>query len=409
MPEGEEIKAPAILSTFPDSERERIVAGLKVVIESPTAEPFALPVDTRVYSDYLSHIPLPMDLSHILRRLEHEYYRSPEALQNDFELINRNVRIFNKAGSAIFELSKKLSPILTRLVKNDDWMGALRQVGGESKASPDAKSKSGNLDDEMEQDVVLQTWQARAAKALHKFHKFNGSYIAQLIRVPSQLNSTISVHVREFLQSDKYRGIMYSSLGESLDGGLYKSLGHFSFEFLLMCCCGVLVNARSGSKVYKQAVKIIGDALSLLHSVLKRTAHIAEVAKSLKDCPAGSGSEEVCGGSSLVEEAIEEASAILLHPPGITGDKPETESMSKVPAVGGDAGANKDEQIAAVLAGLCELDKDCIFQSPVSLEKYPDYAKFVLSPMDFSSMAAKNLHNEYASIDEVQACMKMTF
>lgn len=397
MTEGEDIAPPPIFSTLLETERDRIVQGLKAIMKSPTAEPFALPVDTRVYADYLSYVALPMSLSQVLKRLEQSYYRSPEALQNDFELIIRNARVFNKPGSPVFELARKLSPILTRLVKNDDWKAALKQSCDQNAPSPSSKAKAQNPQEDVElevaQDAILQTWNSRASKILQKFHKFNGSFVAQLVRVPSQLNSSISPEIREFVRSDMYHGIIYSSLRESLEGGLYKTWGHFAFEFLQMCCCGVLVNSRGGSKVYKQAIKIICDALSLLHSLQER----ANQMKSFSRIGDTSCDMEVDGSSSGRSLKTADDSAVVetsKHDQGMSdGSQAKEMPDQKIESL--------QDQISSVISSLAKLDMDGIFQMPVPLDKYPDYSKFVLSPMDFTTMADKNLNLVYTCMDEV--------
>jgi hypothetical protein len=54
------------------------------------------------------------------------------------------------------------------------------------------------------------------------------------------------------------------------------------------------------------------------------------------------------------------------------------------------------EGFAELIAQLAGIDDEGIFKDPVPLDKYPDYAKCIPSPMDFSSMLMKQKQGAYA-------------
>ncbi len=64
-------------------------------------------------------------------------------------------------------------------------------------------------------------------------------------------------------------------------------------------------------------------------------------------------------------------------------------------------GSSTVNDFALLITQLAALDDEGIFQHPVSVDLYPDYAKCIPMPMDFSSMLEKNKQGEYSSAEQV--------
>ena len=79
-----------------------------IATTQPCANAFAQPVDFRMFTDYLSKVPVPMDLQTIVLRLKATHYRSFRQLFADFFLIRSNCYLYNPADSPICAAAEKL-------------------------------------------------------------------------------------------------------------------------------------------------------------------------------------------------------------------------------------------------------------------------------------------------------------
>lgn len=200
MPEGESDGTPELVYTITEQESQRISEALKQLSKSPVAEPFSRAVDTKVYTDYLSFVPLPMDVSMVLRRLERKFYRSISALQSDLELIARNACIFNKPGTHEYNLARKLAPVFSALLKGDEWQAANSTVEAAPQQTKPFNSSSlkiriKNPLGTEPKDAELP-WEARATKALQRFSRFNRLRVESVVTVAVPLERGFLPEVR---------------------------------------------------------------------------------------------------------------------------------------------------------------------------------------------------------------------
>lgn len=67
--------------------------------QSELAEPFVYSIDRELIDDYLSVIPVEMNISLISNRLHASYYHSDESLYQDIDHIQANCIIYNDSES----------------------------------------------------------------------------------------------------------------------------------------------------------------------------------------------------------------------------------------------------------------------------------------------------------------------
>lgn len=91
---------------------------LKLVRRLPIAKEFRYTVDFNRFPDYCEDVAYPMDLKTIVLRLEHAFYRRPEALAWDISRIYNNAVIYNGATSDIAQDCHTLKEALTAVVQD---------------------------------------------------------------------------------------------------------------------------------------------------------------------------------------------------------------------------------------------------------------------------------------------------
>jgi len=79
-------------------------------------------------------------------------------------------------------------------------------------------------------------------------------------------------------------------------------------------------------------------------------------------------------------------------------------NLAEADAVADVGTSSSRDDLGNILKNIADLDKDGIFQAPVSLDLYPDYSKFVLTPMDFGTMIRRHRMKPYLSVHEVSSC-----
>lgn len=70
--------------TLAESTRIRAISTLNVMARHEYSRFFVQPVDIKRFAEYPKHVPLPMDLSLIMARLQSSYYRSFEVRLSSF-------------------------------------------------------------------------------------------------------------------------------------------------------------------------------------------------------------------------------------------------------------------------------------------------------------------------------------
>uniref|UniRef100_A0AC35UG40 Bromo domain-containing protein n=1 Tax=Rhabditophanes sp. KR3021 TaxID=114890 RepID=A0AC35UG40_9BILA len=74
---------------------DRAKAAIMLMMRSEEVEIFNDPVDFNLYPDYLDIVPYPIDLSLIVKRIEHKFYRRLVALEQDIKQIAINSELYN--------------------------------------------------------------------------------------------------------------------------------------------------------------------------------------------------------------------------------------------------------------------------------------------------------------------------
>ncbi|KAK9819648.1 hypothetical protein WJX72_000731 [[Myrmecia] bisecta] len=79
---------------------------IKNVLTHKWAWPFATPVDTEKWKDYLNVIKQPMDLGTIQQRILQGAYQHPDQFAADMQLVFANAARYNPAGSDVFVMAR---------------------------------------------------------------------------------------------------------------------------------------------------------------------------------------------------------------------------------------------------------------------------------------------------------------
>lgn len=117
----------------------------------PCANAFAQPVDFNTFRDYLSKVPVPMDLQTIAVRLRAGHYRSFRELFSHFFLIRNNCYLYNPPESLICGAADKLLGMLldtskllpARALKSvSDFIGKPTANKGKAAAKTKTKAKA---------------------------------------------------------------------------------------------------------------------------------------------------------------------------------------------------------------------------------------------------------------------------
>lgn len=85
---------------------------------------FCYDVDTNLFPDYPSVVPVPMTLELIRRRLENKYYHQVDSLKADARLIYKNCKLYNIVGAPIIETAKQLMDSIYRELERFDSSGS---------------------------------------------------------------------------------------------------------------------------------------------------------------------------------------------------------------------------------------------------------------------------------------------
>jgi hypothetical protein len=101
-----------------DTECDRILKGLEVIMQLSIAEYFSFPVDLDAYPNYAIKIGYPIDLNTIKERLENRYYRRLIALQWDVGKLETNAIEFNQLNSEIVHNASLLNELLQSFIQD---------------------------------------------------------------------------------------------------------------------------------------------------------------------------------------------------------------------------------------------------------------------------------------------------
>ncbi|XP_065906501.1 bromodomain and WD repeat-containing protein 3-like isoform X2 [Dysidea avara] len=138
---------------------------LNTISSHDCAVPFLEPVDTRRFTDYLSYVKQPMDLSTVLSKLESSQYPAPADFIQDIRLIFTNSRIYNShPKNHIHQMTSTLEEyfeehvvrFLTKCGGNEikyATRGAINKVASSS-ACRSTKRKISSSNNEEEEDGI---------------------------------------------------------------------------------------------------------------------------------------------------------------------------------------------------------------------------------------------------------------
>lgn len=102
-------KIKSSLTQIESEDIEKILNIIQLIKSSPNAINFQLPVDTRIYPDYLKAInDKPMDISTIETKMAGKKYHFIQDVFDDFQLIWDNCRIYNKEGFEIYYQAERM-------------------------------------------------------------------------------------------------------------------------------------------------------------------------------------------------------------------------------------------------------------------------------------------------------------
>lgn len=92
-------------------------------------EIFGVPVDIKLWKNYLLYVQVPIDLSLIQDRIKNLYYRSERSLLFDIELVRSNAYKFNEPQSVVCQQAEVLIKVMTSIVQNfNDRQLALQSI-----------------------------------------------------------------------------------------------------------------------------------------------------------------------------------------------------------------------------------------------------------------------------------------
>jgi histone acetyltransferase len=104
-------------SAVPTQFEAKLGLVLKNLRQQKDAWPFLEPVDSRVVTDYLSIIKLPMDLKTMSEKLDNHSYQTKEEFIADFKLIIANCKQYNSPDSTYVKAAEHLDTIFDRKIE----------------------------------------------------------------------------------------------------------------------------------------------------------------------------------------------------------------------------------------------------------------------------------------------------
>lgn len=99
-----------------DVQCEQLSNLLGQVMTLAISEAFLVPVDLKMYPDYMMQIEYPLDLSTIKARLDNRFYRRFDALKFDVKYIAMNAEKFNEKDSAIVKHAKVIRDVCLEMI-----------------------------------------------------------------------------------------------------------------------------------------------------------------------------------------------------------------------------------------------------------------------------------------------------
>jgi len=102
----------------------RMLSVLRKLLSDAQTEPFWTPVDLKMYPEYTSLVPMPMDLGTILQRTKEDAYSDEFNFIRDVLLVCSNCQKFNAEESALHQYSLRLKEevedLFSRWIESDD-------------------------------------------------------------------------------------------------------------------------------------------------------------------------------------------------------------------------------------------------------------------------------------------------
>ena len=157
------IKEPAYYKIeLGEEEKKKLDRIFKTMEEDPQAIDFLVPVDYVALNilDYPTIITHPMDLGTVKKNLENGEYKIFQDFMNDINLIWKNCKTYNKAGSEIVKMAthceKRMKVLIDKQFKNYQNKTANKKGSNNSNLSYEQKTKLIENIRELNNDTLTQ-------------------------------------------------------------------------------------------------------------------------------------------------------------------------------------------------------------------------------------------------------------
>jgi len=315
------------------------------------AAPFIEPVDLSEIPQYGAEVALPMDFHTILLRLENSYYRHPEAVLSDLDLIRTNCLQFNGEDSFFSEAIAALHPRCVRCVRTvlaDAFpnLDIFARARGKRRARLDNQAGTEmDVDEEAEasKSVNLRELTRAMSEALAKFHRTDRfSWFAQpvdlvkhddyklLVAHPMDLGT-----IQTKLSNEDYgiRGKV-QQVPEHVAASILRL---FQDDVLLVCENSFKYN-KDDSGPYKEAMKLLRVAQMTLSDIARKVLGISSWKVPQVDTQDDNNQADQAVTSSRRSRSVEQIVENISNSESESGSESESESEPESDSVSGSAG-----------------------------------------------------------------------
>ena len=443
--EGQVDSAPDFSYTLTPDGASTLLKQLHVVSEALSGAPFLACLDLGRYHDYLCHVPLPMDLSTVIRRLEARYYRSREAVVHDLELIVKNWRVYLKQDAPEIPWIRRLHAVVQLISSSAPSTEALRAcltrseddcapAAAESHSEPhpdqnDRWAAAAGSPNKGQPSVATDGgWQGKAVRGLQTIQRLRAAEIRRCAALRSGAEAAVwvSAAARELVGGPAWRLMDYRTVQDNLGMGRYSCMEAFGIEFLLVCCSGLLCTPPK-CRQYRGVLRLLADALSLW-ATLSAPTHASRSGQQVATFDRAAGTDvgdsgaETGGGRGADSESMDldapgHAAACRRPASGAYSSGRRSlpvgtpEASAAHPAAGEEGGGDSrrnsrcegvvGEGLMGLVARLSELDLDGFFQQEVLERDAPDYRRVIPLPMDLGTMRRRCATGSYAGGEAV--------
>ncbi|CDO92156.1 unnamed protein product [Kluyveromyces dobzhanskii CBS 2104] len=176
---------------LPPHQKKHAATAVKAVKRLKDAKPFTKPVDPVALNIplYFNHVPRPMDLSTIERKLNLDAYETPEQVVDDFNLMVDNCIKFNGEKAVIAQMARNIQASFEKHMLNMPSKEAPPQQPKRAKANPDqpvvirrAPSNSGRPKREIHPPKTKDIYPYESNKPKSKKHQMEMKFCQQVLK-----------------------------------------------------------------------------------------------------------------------------------------------------------------------------------------------------------------------------------